>query len=111
MSQNSTECPFYSKGYCNKGKSCKFTHVNRQICPNYVYGFCPEGRDCIYSHPRSIISPEDDSIYKLASLLPFDWTQDNYSKNSNDICHKCGMKGHTYENCKSKKLETGKINC
>ena len=103
------KCPFYEKGYCKNGLSCKHRHEPKQICPNYVYGFCPEGPDCRYSHPPSPISDEDDSLERLAFLIEFKklWPYSSIPVWYIDrVCHKCGETGHSYKECPFAHLET-----
>ncbi|KAJ2995892.1 hypothetical protein HDV02_000344 [Globomyces sp. JEL0801] len=56
-------CRFFSKGTCNKGDACRFSHQqpNKTIlnCGNLiVYGKCEYGSNCIYSH--SILSKSEN---------------------------------------------------
>uniref|UniRef100_A0A8B9R2H2 Cleavage and polyadenylation specificity factor subunit 4 n=1 Tax=Anas platyrhynchos TaxID=8839 RepID=A0A8B9R2H2_ANAPL len=40
---NSRACPWYDRGFCRNGPSCKYKHRRRVMCANYLVGFCPEG--------------------------------------------------------------------
>ncbi|XP_032055823.1 cleavage and polyadenylation specificity factor subunit 4-like [Aythya fuligula] len=43
---NSRACPWYDRGFCRNGPSCKYKHRRRVMCANYLVGFCPEGPNC-----------------------------------------------------------------
>ncbi|XP_068118396.1 putative cleavage and polyadenylation specificity factor subunit 4-like protein [Hyperolius riggenbachi] len=47
------DCPWYDRGFCKHGPSCKYRHTRRVMCPNYLVGFCPEGLKCKYAHPKA----------------------------------------------------------
>ncbi|NWZ27828.1 CPSF4 factor, partial [Asarcornis scutulata] len=46
MVDNSRACPWYDRGFCRNGPSCKYKHRQRVMCANYLVGFCPEGPNC-----------------------------------------------------------------
>ncbi|NXY80355.1 CPSF4 factor, partial [Glareola pratincola] len=39
-------CPWYDRGFCGHGPTCKYVHTRRVMCTNYLVGFCPEGPKC-----------------------------------------------------------------
>lgn len=46
------DCPWYDRGFCRHGPSCRHRHVRRELCLNYLSGFCPSGPECQNGHPR-----------------------------------------------------------
>ena len=46
------DCPWYDRGFCRHGPSCRHRHVRRELCMNYLAGFCPDGPECPNGHPR-----------------------------------------------------------
>ncbi|KAG5858871.1 hypothetical protein KMI_10g15700 [Encephalitozoon hellem] len=70
---SSKECPWYNRGFCRNGASCKNKHVRKKLCYNYFLGFCPRGPDCDYGHPKFNINPareisRSDIIQKPSNL-------------------------------------------
>ncbi|KAJ8037387.1 Cleavage and polyadenylation specificity factor subunit 4 [Holothuria leucospilota] len=80
------DCPWYDRGFCKHGPSCKNRHVRRVMCQNYLNGFCLDGPGCKFQHPKfdNLISTTDykESLKKL-------------------ICHFCGLPGHKVMHCPS----------
>ncbi|XP_068511385.1 putative cleavage and polyadenylation specificity factor subunit 4-like protein isoform X2 [Anas acuta] len=50
---NSRACPWYDRGFCRNGPSCKYKHRRRVMCANYLVGFCPEGPNCKFMHLKA----------------------------------------------------------
>ena len=71
------DCPWYDRGFCRHGPSCRHRHVRRELCLNYLAGFCPSGPECPNGHPRFEIpvSIKSHSIY--------DWS---IFRNFNECC-------------------------
>jgi cleavage and polyadenylation specificity factor subunit 4 len=46
------DCPWYDRGFCRHGPSCRHRHVRRVLCLNYLSGFCPAGSRCPDAHPK-----------------------------------------------------------
>ena len=46
------DCPWYDRGFCRHGPSCRHRHVRRELCMNYLAGLCPTGSECPDGHPR-----------------------------------------------------------
>ena len=40
------DCPWYDRGFCRHGPTCRHRHVRRVLCMNYTAGFCPDGAEC-----------------------------------------------------------------
>ena len=38
------DCPWYDRGFCRHGPSCRHRHTRRVLCINYLVGFCPDGK-------------------------------------------------------------------
>ncbi|XP_038021527.1 putative cleavage and polyadenylation specificity factor subunit 4-like protein isoform X1 [Anas platyrhynchos] len=53
---NSRACPWYDRGFCRNGPSCKYKHRRRVMCANYLVGFCPEGPNCKFMHLKAGLS-------------------------------------------------------
>ena len=60
------DCPWYDRGFCRHGPTCRHRHVRRVLCMNYTAGFCPDGAECkfvqYYFQPVYIII---NFFYKL----------------------------------------------
>ncbi|XP_035198433.1 putative cleavage and polyadenylation specificity factor subunit 4-like protein [Oxyura jamaicensis] len=55
---DSGACPWYDRGFCRHGPSCKYKHTRRVMCANYLVGFCPEGPKCKFMHvDRKVTTP------------------------------------------------------
>jgi cleavage and polyadenylation specificity factor subunit 4 len=54
------ECPWYRRGFCKNGPSCKSKHVRKALCIDYANGFCIKGPDCKFAHPK-----DDTQIFVL----------------------------------------------
>ena len=39
------DCPWYDRGFCRHGPSCRHRHTRRVLCINYLVGFCPDGKE------------------------------------------------------------------
>ena len=79
-------CPYYERGFCDKGPECKFFHFEQYmmlalyqgnnmdtsnsfiLCPNYIAGFCPKGPNCKQKHLKSVIIDEQTSLKELANF-------------------------------------------
>ncbi|XP_069511209.1 putative cleavage and polyadenylation specificity factor subunit 4-like protein isoform X2 [Ambystoma mexicanum] len=46
------DCPWYDRGFCKHGPSCKHRHTRRVMCTNYLVGFCPDGPKCKFVHAK-----------------------------------------------------------
>ncbi|KAJ1129252.1 hypothetical protein NDU88_007623 [Pleurodeles waltl] len=46
------DCPWYDRGFCKHGPSCKHRHTRRVMCTNYLVGFCPQGPKCKFVHAK-----------------------------------------------------------
>jgi len=46
------QCPWYARGFCKHGPSCRNKHARHTICQLYLTGFCPLGPNCQLAHPR-----------------------------------------------------------
>lgn len=67
------ECPYYIRGFCKMGRSCRLRHVIRVICANYVRGFCLEGPACQFGHPKfeaTIHRKQNDGVEKNNTEYP-----------------------------------------
>ncbi len=74
------DCPWYDRGFCRHGPSCRHRHVRRVLCLNYLSGFCPAGSECADAHPRfELPRPEDDPTRAKKVVI---------------TCHYCGEPGH-----------------
>ncbi|PVU89508.1 hypothetical protein BB561_005305 [Smittium simulii] len=83
-------CPWYARGFCKNGPSCKRKHQRKIICKPYLFGFCPNGSKCSNTHPSFDI-PTIDSYYQKDISEPDykikNTAQDNsltFSSNKND---------------------------
>eukprot|EP00823_Brevimastigomonas_motovehiculus_P008538 TRINITY_DN784_c0_g2_i2.p1 TRINITY_DN784_c0_g2~~TRINITY_DN784_c0_g2_i2.p1 ORF type:complete len:304 (+),score=26.25 TRINITY_DN784_c0_g2_i2:44-955(+) len=88
--EKSKECPWYSRGFCKAGPSCKYMHVQKQACPQYLAGFCSEGPNCRLGHPKHEISLDD--------------TETTFGNRGSGgfkhvICLKCGGANHLASAC------------
>ena len=82
------DCPWYDRGFCRHGPSCRHRHVRRVLCLNFLAGFCPKGPDCADTHPKFELPPiggPDDprGIGKKIVIT----------------CHYCGEPGHKVSHC------------
>lgn len=73
-------CPWYARGFCKHGATCKRRHVRKVLCPNFLTGFCPDGPDCEFEHP----SFELPLLEGGAGIVR---------------CHFCGVLGHKSNVC------------
>ncbi|CAG5126779.1 unnamed protein product [Candidula unifasciata] len=78
------DCPWYDRGFCRHGPSCKNRHVRRVICQCYLNGFCLDGPNCKYVHPSFRI-PDPDPVFA--------------QKKQNIVCHLCMQPGHKAIQC------------
>eukprot|EP00116_Pleurobrachia_bachei_P004690 sb/3464952/ len=76
------DCPWYDRGFCKHGPSCRNRHIRRVMCTNYMSGFCPLGPKCKSMHPR------------------FELPKVEVNNTSNRIrCHHCNEPGHVVTHC------------
>uniref|UniRef100_T1IGR2 Cleavage and polyadenylation specificity factor subunit 4 n=1 Tax=Strigamia maritima TaxID=126957 RepID=T1IGR2_STRMM len=55
-----TACPWYDRGHCRRGPSCRYRHTRKVICENYLSGLiCPKKENCKFAHPKFELSTED----------------------------------------------------
>lgn len=40
------DCPWYARGFCKHGPTCRNRHARKEPCLRYLAGFCPDGPDC-----------------------------------------------------------------
>lgn len=77
------DCPWYDRGFCKHGPTCRNRHIRRVMCTNYMSGFCPLGPKCKSMHPR----------FELPRL-------DNPINATNRVkCHHCNEPGHVITHC------------
>ena len=77
------DCPWYDRGFCRHGPSCRHRHVRRVLCLNYLAGFCPAGPECPDAHPRFEL-PVPGEFEGRKMIL---------------TCHFCGEPGHKLSQC------------
>lgn len=64
VEERADECPYYNRGFCSKGATCRQQHVRRLPCALYLQGFCPDGPTCEYGHPKFELPDfDDDAVY------------------------------------------------
>lgn len=80
------DCPWYDRGFCRHGPSCRHRHVRRVLCMNYLAGFCPQGAECKYMHPRFELPPPPESKDGIPGKKP-------------PVCHYCAELGHKASYC------------
>ena len=51
-SAKTRECPWYARGFCKHGATCRNKHMKKVACQLYVTGFCPYGPGCQTFHPK-----------------------------------------------------------
>ena len=82
------DCPWYDRGFCRHGPSCRHRHVRRVLCLNFLAGFCPKGPDCADTHPKfeppPIGGPDDPRGIGKKIVI---------------TCRYCGKPGHKVSNC------------
>lgn len=78
------DCPWYDRGFCRHGPSCRHRHTRRVLCINYLCGFCPEGPNCKFVHPR----------FDLPLI-----NEGNVAKKGVVTCHYCNEPGHKIYQC------------
>ena len=82
------DCPWYDRGFCRHGPSCRHRHVRRILCLNYLAGFCPKGPECADTHPKFELPPiggPDDPRGTGKKIVI--------------TCHYCGEPGHKVSHC------------
>ena len=83
------DCPWYDRGFCRHGPSCRHRHVRRTLCLNYLAGFCPKGPEkCPDTHPKFELPPiggPDDPRGTGKKIVI--------------TCHYCGEPGHKVSHC------------
>nr|XP_002129809.1 cleavage and polyadenylation specificity factor subunit 4 [Ciona intestinalis] len=72
------DCPWYDRGFCKHGATCKHRHRRKIMCMNYLVGFCPEGGKCKFVHP----------LWELP-----------VSEQKGTRCHICNEYGHKANHC------------
>ena len=77
------DCPWYDRGFCRHGPSCRHRHVRRVLCLNFLTGFCPAGPECPDAHPRFEL-PVPGEFEGRKMIL---------------TCHFCGEPGHKLSQC------------
>ncbi len=77
------DCPWYDRGFCRHGPTCRHLHVRKVICSNYMAGFCPDGPDCPDTHPRFEVPVSSGGEGKRVTIT----------------CHFCGEPGHKMSEC------------
>lgn len=55
------DCPWYNRGFCERGPLCRLKHTRRIICLKYLNGFCPYGNNCEYFHGKYYV---DMNVFK-----------------------------------------------
>nr|XP_038021529.1 putative cleavage and polyadenylation specificity factor subunit 4-like protein isoform X3 [Anas platyrhynchos] len=97
---NSRACPWYDRGFCRNGPSCKYKHRRRVMCANYLVGFCPEGPNCKFMHA-------DRKVTMLASVGRISWK----SCWENDFECSCKERGRRtrYNTMESERLPPGQL--
>jgi hypothetical protein len=82
------DCPWYDRGFCRHGPSCRHRHVRRVLCMNYLSGFCPKGGECSEAHPKFELPPIGglDDPRGLGKKIVI-------------TCHYCGEPGHKVSHC------------
>eukprot|EP01136_Pigoraptor_vietnamica_P010671 Opistho-1_new@48582 len=107
------DCPWYDRGFCKHGPTCRHRHVKRVPCQNYVTGFCPEGKACKFAHPkwdqpldevitssnRSITCHRCGEVGHKAPQCPHATEEGGGSRLDGVICYKCGERGHFANKC------------
>lgn len=112
------DCPWYDRGFCRHGPTCRHRHARRVACINYLCGFCPDGPSCKFVHMRFDIpnlmgqmtgGAMVTSTGNAISSLSFDPSQppDLYSQSQMSdrkpkgvvICHYCKEPGHKIYVC------------
>jgi len=53
-------CPWYNRGFCKHGASCRFKHIRKVACPDYLAGFCFKGPNCKFAHPKFDMPKEEE---------------------------------------------------
>uniref|UniRef100_H2XUQ0 Cleavage and polyadenylation specificity factor subunit 4 n=1 Tax=Ciona intestinalis TaxID=7719 RepID=H2XUQ0_CIOIN len=82
------DCPWYDRGFCKHGATCKHRHRRKIMCMNYLVGFCPEGGKCKFVHP----------LWELP-----------VSEQKGTRCHICNEYGHKANHC-HRNLATKSVN-
>ena len=82
------DCPWYDRGFCRHGPSCRHRHVRRVLCLNFLAGFCPKGPDCADTHPKFELPPigGPDDPRGMGKKIVI-------------TCHYCGEPGHKVSHC------------
>ncbi|XP_065846613.1 cleavage and polyadenylation specificity factor subunit 4-like isoform X2 [Oscarella lobularis] len=97
------DCPWYDRGFCKHGQSCRNRHVRRVLCVNYLCGFCKDGANCKYKHAKFELppylglagreeggqEPQASHPYIPGIRRPLDQV----------TCFKCGERGHYANKC------------
>eukprot|EP00158_Paraphelidium_tribonemae_P005134 Partr_v1_DN27181_c1_g1_i1_m15937 putative Polycomb group ring finger len=55
------ECPWYNRGFCKHGPTCRNKHARKNACQAYLTGFCPLGPECPRGHAKHEIPKIDHS--------------------------------------------------
>ncbi|KAM9177486.1 putative cleavage and polyadenylation specificity factor subunit 4-like protein [Mergus octosetaceus] len=108
---NSRACPWYNRGFCRNGPSCKYKHTRRVMCANYLVGFCPEGPKCKFMHLKAGLLTHGVDPAKGARTGRRSPGTAAASPNSLQwllepgTCFKCRQKGHYAGKCRKNQLE------
>ncbi|XP_038021528.1 putative cleavage and polyadenylation specificity factor subunit 4-like protein isoform X2 [Anas platyrhynchos] len=119
---NSRACPWYDRGFCRNGPSCKYKHRRRVMCANYLVGFCPEGPNCKFMQEPSVLGGWHTLLGGRAALRTC-WLLAPHSTGQRSpgtaaasppslqwllepgTCFKCRQKGHYAGKCRKNQLE------
>lgn len=87
------ECPWYARGFCKNGPTCRNKHTKKVACDNYLLGLCPDGPACTLGHPKFELSRE--AVEAAAPL----------SRGARIVvkCHGCGEAGHVLSDCPNRR--------
>ena len=108
------DCPWYDRGFCYHGPSCRKRHVHRVLCMDYMAGFCQDGPQCKFVHARIELpiakdvdgekqrtSSQSQQVRKVDGLTGSQSQKDRKNLKSLDqvTCYRCGLLGHYANKC------------
>ncbi|KAG9509424.1 Cleavage and polyadenylation specificity factor subunit 4, partial [Fragariocoptes setiger] len=78
------DCPWYDRGFCRHGPSCRHRHTLRVLCTNYLVGFCPLGPECKHVHPKFSL-PQTQNTHQGSQFMSNHPPIQNHNQNPQSI--------------------------